>query len=103
MVLEATGFLTKRDSNQPPQLLAIKLKISCMASLGMFIIVNNKGSDQSAQMHMYEHSQSSRKRRTTRIGTHVFSLGRMIFARRESCVRMFFFKSARAKNPVAAR
>ena len=25
--------------------------------------------------------QSSRKRRITRIGTHVFSLGRMIFAR----------------------
>ena len=34
--------------------------------------------------------QSSRKRRITRIGTHVFSLGRMIFARRESRVRMFF-------------
>ena len=34
--------------------------------------------------------QSSRKRRITRIGTHVFSLGRMIFARRESPVRMFF-------------
>ena len=47
-------------------------------------------------------SQSSRKRRITRIGTHVFPLGRMIFARRESHVRMFF-KSARAKNPVAAR
>ena len=35
--------------------------------------------------------QSSRKRRITRIGTHVFSLGRMIFARREFSVRMFFF------------
>ena len=34
--------------------------------------------------------QSSRKRRIRRIGTHVFSLGRMIFARRESRVRMFF-------------
>ena len=34
--------------------------------------------------------QSSRKRRITRIGTHVFSLGRMIFAMREFCVRMFF-------------
>ena len=34
--------------------------------------------------------QSSRKRRITRIGTHVFSLGRMIFARREFRVRMFF-------------
>ena len=45
--------------------------------------------------------QSSRKRRITRIGTHVFPLGRMIFARRESRVRMFFF--ACAKNPVAAR
>ena len=33
--------------------------------------------------------QSSRKRRITRIGTHVFSLGRMFFARRESRVRMF--------------
>ena len=40
--------------------------------------------------------QSSRKRRITRIGTHVFSLGRMILARRESRVRMFFH-SARAK------
>ena len=58
MVLEATEFPTKQDSNQPPQLLAIKLKISCMASLGMFIIVNNKGADQSAQMHMYEHSEN---------------------------------------------
>ena len=37
-----------------------------------------------------EQSQSSRKRRITHIGTHVFSLGRMIFARRESRVRMFF-------------
>ena len=46
--------------------------------------------------------QSSRKRRITRIGTHVFSLGRMNFARRESRVRMFL-KSARAKNPVAER
>ena len=46
--------------------------------------------------------QSSRKRRITRIGTHVFSLGRMIFARREFGVRMFF-KSAHAKNPVAER
>ena len=44
-------------------------------------------------------TQSSRKRRITRIGTHVFSLGRMIFARRESLVRMFF-KSAHAKNLV---
>ena len=34
--------------------------------------------------------QSARKRRITRIGTHVFPLGRMIFARRESRVRMFF-------------
>ena len=48
------------------------------------------------------HYQSSHKRRITRIGTYVFSLGHMIFARRESCVRMFF-KSAHAKNPVAER
>ena len=34
--------------------------------------------------------QSSLKRRITRIGTHVFSLGRMFIARREFCVRMFF-------------
>ena len=33
--------------------------------------------------------QSSRKRRITRIGTHIFSLGRMIFARQEFRVRMF--------------
>ena len=56
MGLHSTGFPTKRDSNQPPQLLAIQLKISRVASLGMFIIVNYKGTDQSAQMHMYEHS-----------------------------------------------
>ena len=42
-----------------------------------------------------ETSQSSRKRRITRIGTHVFSLGRMIFARRESRVRMFFLVGTR--------
>ena len=35
-------------------------------------------------------SQSSRKRRITRIGTHVFSLGRMFSARQEFRVRMFF-------------
>ena len=35
-------------------------------------------------------AQSSRKRRITRNGTHVFSLGRMFFARREFGVRMFF-------------
>ena len=35
-------------------------------------------------------TQSARKRRITRIGTHVFPLGRMIFARPESRVRMFF-------------
>ena len=35
-------------------------------------------------------TQSSRKHRITRIGTHVFSLGRMILARREFRVRMFF-------------
>ena len=46
------------DSNQPPQLLAIKLKISRVASLGMFIIVNNEGADKSAQMHIYEHSEN---------------------------------------------
>ena len=34
--------------------------------------------------------QSSRKRRITRIGTHVFPLGHMFFARREFRVRMFF-------------
>ena len=34
--------------------------------------------------------QSSRKRRITRIGTHIFSLGRKIFARQEFRVRMFF-------------
>ena len=34
--------------------------------------------------------QSSRKRRITRIGTHVFSLGRMFSARQEFHVRMFF-------------
>ena len=34
--------------------------------------------------------QSSRKRRITRIGTNVFSLGRMIFTRREFSVRMVF-------------
>ena len=34
--------------------------------------------------------QSSRKRRIMRIGTHIFSLGRMIFARQEFHVRMFF-------------
>ena len=34
--------------------------------------------------------QSSRKRRITRIATHVFPLGRMICARRESRIRMFF-------------
>ena len=34
--------------------------------------------------------QSSRKHRITRIGMHVFSLGRLIFARREFRVRMFF-------------
>ena len=34
--------------------------------------------------------QSSRKRRITRIGTHVFPMGRMIFARQEFRVRMFF-------------
>ena len=44
--------------------------------------------------------QSSRKRRITRIGTHIFSLGRMIFANQEFRVRMFYL-SARAKNPVA--
>ena len=47
-------------------------------------------------------NQSSRKRRITRIGTHVFSLGRMFIARQEFRVRMFF-QSARAKNPVADR
>ena len=31
------------------------------------------------------------KRRITRIGTHVFYLGRMILGRREFRVRMFFF------------
>ena len=36
------------------------------------------------------HHQSSRKRRITRIGTHVFSLGRMFVARQEFSVRMFF-------------
>ena len=41
--------------------------------------------------------QSSRKRRITRIGTNVFSLGRMIFARQEFRVRMFF-QLARAKS-----
>ena len=34
--------------------------------------------------------QSCRKRRITRIGMHIFSLGRMIFVRREFRVRMFF-------------
>ena len=34
--------------------------------------------------------QSSRKRRITRIGTHVFPQGRMFSARREFRVRMFF-------------
>ena len=34
--------------------------------------------------------QSSRKRRITRNGTHIFSLGRMIYTRREFRVRMFF-------------
>ena len=34
--------------------------------------------------------QSSPKCRITRIGTHIFFLGRMISARREFCVRMFF-------------
>ena len=38
--------------------------------------------------------QGSRKRRITRIGTHVFSLGRMIFARREFHVRMVFSRHA---------
>ena len=33
--------------------------------------------------------QSSRKRRITRIGTHIFSLESMIFARWEFCLRMF--------------
>ena len=39
--------------------------------------------------------QSSRKRRITRIGTHVFSLGRMIFASWEFRVRMFFLVGTR--------
>ena len=34
--------------------------------------------------------QSSRKRRNTRIGMHVFSLGRMFSARQEFRVHMFF-------------
>ena len=41
-------------------------------------------------VHYTKSHQSSRKRRITRIGTHVFSLGRMIFAKRESRVRIFF-------------
>ena len=39
---------------------------------------------------LLKHYQSSRKRRITRIGTHIFSLGRMIFDRQEFRVRMFF-------------
>ena len=35
-------------------------------------------------------SQSSRKRRITRIGTHVFFLGRMFSARQEFRICMFF-------------
>ena len=41
------------------------------------------------QVEKVQRTQSSRKRRITRIGTHVFSLGRMFFARQESRVRMF--------------
>ena len=51
------------------------------------IAIRNAGMKQDDISRVF---QSSRKRRITRIGTHVFSLGRMIFASRESRVRMFF-------------
>ena len=44
--------------------------------------------------------QNSRKRRITRIGMHVFSLGRTIFARREFCVRLFFFSRHMLKTQL---
>ena len=45
---------------------------------------------------------TSRKRSITHIGTHIFPLGHMVFARRVLRVCMFF-ELARAKNPVAER
>ena len=59
-----------------------KLLTSCLKAVKKHVIKYCK--------KVYERSQSSRKRKITRIGTHVFSLGCMIFARRESRVRIFF-------------
>ena len=48
--------------------------------------------------------QSLRKRKITRIGMHVFFLGRMNFVRQgRSSAYACFFLSARAKNPGAER
>ena len=74
----------------PVCMVLVELAITCIHDCMVVTVTKIYGKMNFNRWGPCNYSQSSRKRRITCIGTHVFSLGRMIFARQEFRVRMFF-------------